>query len=329
MVQALLGLDEVAKKIKAGGRLLLAGDQGLLQRLPKGNWIGGSIPYFMADRGGTFSESKIFVTELPQYVGQTAIEVYDPRRLPQVYQDTPENGFSFIIIPGMSQTHLAFAVDAPGYKGFARRPLVGWIAGVNLDRLGQITPKVVNGATGEVLESAALVMHISLPSGKAADVRILNIFEPGDGDVISFSATGFSAKHAIINGKSVSFADYLEKNAVDTRMPLVANYGGAFINISFQKVDRATGQVSFYAPVFQGMEYRLARSLDDYVRRFTERLPAEHNGEIVFSCNCILNYLHSKLEGKKTGAFLGPITFGEVAYQLVNQTLAYLIVMDR
>ncbi|MGO9287780.1 MAG: DUF6976 family protein [Polyangia bacterium] len=84
-----------------------------------------------------------------------------------------------------------------------------------------------------------------------------------------------------------------------------------------------------HAPVFQGMEYRPAKPLDDYVRRFPERLSAEHNGEIAFSCNCIFNYLHSKLGGKRTGAFLGPITFGEVAYQLVNQTLAYLIVMDR
>jgi hypothetical protein len=75
--------------------------------------------------------------------------------------------------------------------------------------------------------------------------------------------------------------------------------------------------------------YRPAKPLDDYVRRFPERLSAEHNGEIAFSCNCIFNYLHSKLGGKRTGAFLGPITFGEVAYQLVNQTLAYLIVMDR
>ena len=31
-----------------------------------------------------------------------------------------------------------------------------------------------------------------------------------------------------------------------------------------------------------------------------------------------------KLEGKKTGAFTGPITFGEIAYQLLNQTLVYL-----
>ena len=43
----------------------------------------------------------------------------------------------------------------------------------------------------------------------------------------------------------------------------------------------------------------------------------------VFSCNCILNYLYGELEGKKTPPYTGPVTFGEVAYQLLNQTLVY------
>jgi hypothetical protein len=34
------------------------------------------------------------------------------------------------------------------------------------------------------------------------------------------------------------------------------------------------------------------------------------------------------LEGKKTGGVTGPITFGEIAYQLLNQTLAYISVKD-
>ena len=45
-----------------------------------------------------------------------------------------------------------------------------------------------------------------------------------------------------------------------------------------------------------------------------------------FSCNCVLNYLYAGLEGKKTGEFNGPATFGEIAYQLLNQTLVYLTI---
>lgn len=44
----------------------------------------------------------------------------------------------------------------------------------------------------------------------------------------------------------------------------------------------------------------------------------------VFACNCILNFLYSELEGKSTGAITGPITFGEIADQLMNQTLVYV-----
>ena len=48
--------------------------------------------------------------------------------------------------------------------------------------------------------------------------------------------------------------------------------------------------------------------------------------DLFFSCNCVLNYLYAGLEGKKTGEFNGPATFGEIAYQLLNQTLVYLTI---
>jgi hypothetical protein len=41
-----------------------------------------------------------------------------------------------------------------------------------------------------------------------------------------------------------------------------------------------------------------------------------------------LNYLYGKLEGRKTGDLTGPITFGEIAFQLLNQTLVYLEVTE-
>jgi len=47
-----------------------------------------------------------------------------------------------------------------------------------------------------------------------------------------------------------------------------------------------------------------------------------------FACNCILNYLYGKLEGKKTGDITGPITFGEIAHQLLNQTMVRLYLHD-
>lgn len=82
------------------------------------------------------------------------------------------------------------------------------------------------------------------------------------------------------------------------------------------------------APNFEDMyvndvEYRQAQAVDDYPRAFARALPGDAGG-IRWSCNCILNYLYSELEGKRTGRITGPMTFGEVAYQLLNQTMVYL-----
>ena len=45
-----------------------------------------------------------------------------------------------------------------------------------------------------------------------------------------------------------------------------------------------------------------------------------------FVCNCILNFLHANLEGKKSGDVATAMTFGEIAYMLLNQTFVYLTV---
>ena len=44
----------------------------------------------------------------------------------------------------------------------------------------------------------ALVMHLSLPEGKVADVNILNIFSQGEGDEIEFPDDGFSVTEPIV-----------------------------------------------------------------------------------------------------------------------------------
>jgi len=49
----------------------------------------------------------------------------------------------------------------------------------------------------------------------------------------------------------------------------------------------------------------------------------------VYTCNCILNFLYGELEGKVIGSFDGPVTFGEIAYQLVNQTLVYVSIVSK
>ena len=328
MERHLLQVEQVSALIRGGQVLLLAGEENLLRRLPRGSWIGGTIPYFMADSGGCVDRQRVFVTALPAGLTCRAIRRYGAKEIQRVYADLPADGFGVVIAPAQSQVHLAFALDAPGYEKFAPRPLVGWISGVHLSELGKTSPKVIDGTTGEALDQAAVVMHLGLPPRKVAELGILNIFGQGDGPAISFPESGFSATSVEIDGRRCNLAQYVREMGLDTRLPLVADYCGTSINVSFQTVAEARGEVRFYAPVFAGIRYRHARPVGDYVAEFTSGLPRGIDGRVAFSCNCILNYLHSGLEGRSTGGIVGPITFGEIAYQLLNQTMVYVTIED-
>jgi hypothetical protein len=329
MQKVLLTVEEVTVKILNGEKLILAGDERVLSRLPGGNWIGGTIPYFIGENGGEFSQEKIFVTELPPQIANLTIRVYNEKSIERVYLDIPQQGFGIIILPSSSKTHLSFALNAPSYEEFATRPLIGWVSGVFLQDLGIATPKVFNGITTESLEDAAVVMQVTMPPDQYAEIDILNIFVPGDGDSLTFLEDGFSAREVEVNGFRQDFVEYLDRIQADIKLPLVANYYGAMVNISIQALDRDRQQVQFYAPVFRGITYKLARPVENYVNQFCALVPGLQNTKILFSCNCILNYLYSELEGKKTGEIMGPITFGEVAYQLLNQTMVYLSINDQ
>jgi hypothetical protein len=194
--------------------------------------------------------------------------------------------------------------------------------------LGKIAPCVICGENKEKHTDNAIVMHIELPATKVAEISTINIFSQGEGDSITFPENSFSTNEAFVNGIKVNFAEYVANAQLDTRLPLVANYNGAMVNISYQSVDEKNKMVNFYAPVFKGIEYKQAAAVGDYITAFTNQIPNDGFDNIMFSCNCILNFLYSELEGKTTSGITGPITFGEIAYQLLNQTLVYIKVYD-
>lgn len=319
--------DTVKAMIAAGKKFLLAADEKSLRDLPPGFWIAGTIPYFMAEQGGLFTQDQIYVTELPDDVVKAEIKVYDETTVHQIYTEAPQHGFSVVIIPGSSPTHLTFALNAPNFPDFATRPLVGWISGVAVDER-KVTPKVFDGRRGQALENGAVVMHVELPATRLVEVGIVNIFKQGEGDTLIFPRDGFSATDVLLDGKVTNFADYLADHNIDIKLPLVADLYGAMINTSFKSVDLAEKRVHFYAPVFAGLRYKIAEPVNDYVGNFLTQVPEGVGDNLFFSCNCILNYLYVELAGKKTANFTGPITFGEIAYQLLNQTLVYLTIED-
>jgi hypothetical protein len=324
MTTGLYQRDAVAKFIESGKRLLVAGDEALLSSLPRGSWVGGTIPYFMASEGGLHTADRVFVTELPEDAAATILS-YDAARLPNVAADHPGHGFTVLLIPAFSNVHTEFAENVSHYRGVFDRPLVGWISGVALEDIGKVQPKVFNGASGTSSSEAAVAFHVGLPKGDDVSVDIINLFQQGNGDTITFDGTGFSVTEAIISGRSENLARYLAAQKADTRLPLVADYNGAMINVSIQHIDAEAGTVDFYAPVFPHVDYRLAAPIADYVAGFSAQLHADEPAP-AFSCNCVLNYFYAGLEGRSTAPLTGPMTFGEIAYMLLNQTAVYLTV---
>ena len=320
-------IAEVQSAIAAGESLFLAGSREALSQLPRGCWAGGTIPYFMTEQGGLLSEDRIFVTRVPAIAVGTEVADYGAENLRDLYRDAPVSGVTFLILPAGSAVHEAFAKHAPSFDGFLLRPVVGWVAGVRVDQIGKEAPLVFNGKTGAVFEARAVALHVGLPSNVIADLDIVNIFESGDGDVIRFEESGFRVSDCRINGKATNLARYIGGKGIQTEFPLVGDYNGSTVNVSFQKVDESAGVVDLFAPVFPGVDYRLAKPVEDYEGAFAHSIVASDQ-QPVFACNCILNYLYGKLEGKKTANITGPITFGEIAHQLLNQTMVRLYLQD-
>jgi len=320
----LFTLDEAIAIIKTGKKLLIAGDECLIQQLPKGNWIAGTIPYFVGTNGGLTTQELLFIDEIPEFILETKIIEYTSDTISNIYKDAFKNGFTIIIIPSSSDVHLTFALNALNFEKFANTPVIGWISGVMLHEIGIKKPKVAFGDSLKISESSAVAMHIQLPENYYAEASIINIFEQGDGDIITFEEDGFSFTNVNINGESMNFAKYLNTHKIDTRLPLVSDNSGVSINISFQKVDVLNGKVELYAPVFRGRTYKIAKPLENYVKAYKNRMKDINTNTIAFSFNCILNYVYGEMEGEKLENITCPITFGEIAYQLLNQTFAYL-----
>jgi len=278
----------------------------------------------MSETGGVMSRTRIYVEDLSAIATKTRIEVYEDHSINRVAVNTSDNGYTVLIIPAFSTIHEKYALEAVSYEGMFLKTVSGWISGTHLDDTGK-APQVFDGRTGAVFADRAVAMHVELPPGKQAQLGIVNIFEPGDGDELEFSKSGFTVEDCLINGQGQNFEKYIQKRGIDTRLPLIANYMGTSVNVSIRST--GSGRVRLYAPVFDGVKYRFAKPIVSYTDHFDQCIP-QGMSQPAFSCNCILNYLYGSLEGRRTGAILGPMTFGEIGYQLLNQTLVYVSLID-
>ncbi len=320
-------IEEVIQFIEQGKILSLAGDERVLSKLPKGNWIAGTIPYFMNVDKGMFNQKMIFVNELSSFEHNYKIKTYDDNTIDQLTKDSYSNGYTMLIIPPFTKIHEKFALKAQNMPDIYNNPVIGWIAGMDLnssDKAGTL-----NGREDQIYRDKAVAIHVKLPENKLARLEIVNIFSPGNNsDEIQFFSDGFTCSDCLINGEKRSLASFIKENNIDIKSPIISDYSGALINVSFKEVNVENNEVSFYAPVFKDKVYKFSNSIDNYIDRFEMTVPVI-NEPVEFSCNCILNYLYGNLENKRLKGFAGPITFGEIGYQLLNQTLTYLLIEDQ
>lgn len=318
-------LEEATQLIESGAPLMISGARHLMDRLPSGNWIGGTSYYFMTEQGGRIDEERLHIQRLSGAVAQGTVKTYGKDDLKAVYRDIPKDGLAIIIMPAFSEAHRDFALHSHQYDEFALRPLMGWVAGVRREEM-LTTRAVVYDGRGAGLEEGAVVMHCTLKEQAVVHLDVVNIFQQGKGDALTFPEDSFEVTECWVNGEPRRFVDYLLEKNIDRRLPLVADYMGTSVNVDLGAVDEAAGKVTLTAPVMRDIVYRFADPVPDYARALRAALPAIEPSELAFCVNCADNFLYGGLEGRELGLFVGPCTFGEVAYQLLNQTIVYALI---
>ncbi len=327
MNHKLYTLAEVSQMIQNNKVLVLAGDEELLKKLPKGNWMGGTIPYFMSPDGGKLTRDLIHVADFTSLAQEFKIVTYDEKSISQIVSHEYENGFTFLILPPLQPVWHEFGINAPEYPNIYMNPLVGWVSGVEFSEFGKVIPKTF--ANGNSFVDKGVAMHVKLPDNLLARIEILNLYKPGKSIPIRFPKKGFDTSVCLVNGKTMSLFDYFESVNADERFPIVANYSGAHINVG-AIWDRKSRVANIFAPVFPDTDYFLAETKEiDYAREFEAHLGKTDTEKIHFACNCLMNYFTFGLEGKTLKNLAGPITFGEIAYHLLNQTFVYLMIEPR
>ncbi len=318
----LYDINQVKDFIEKGKILALAGTEQALSSLPQGKWIAGTIPYFFDKGKGVETDDKIFVHDFTEYAQKISIKIFNTDTLQETFIPTDKNIYRFVIIPPFTDIHKEYSVFAFMNKDVMLTPTIGWIAGKKLN--SDEIPMVFNGLTGEKLTDQGVLMEVEIDEQYNSEINIVNIFEiDPNSPTIEFENDGFCAEYCLIDGKKVKLAEFIEKNNIDIRYPLIGDFSGANINISFQEIKDS--KVYFYAPFFKGIKYRFSKRGFSYPQKFKFAIKQIDNTSFVFSANCILNYIYGEAEINPIDEKVtGPATFGEIAYLLVNQTFVYL-----
>ena len=327
--------------INEGRVLLLAGAEQDLATLPEGCWIGGTVGYFVTPKGGVTAQDVLFYTDFTKLADGAAWRSFDANNIHEIAQFYPENGFALLLLPGFSEILGEVAGRIMEYEGLYNVPLMGWVSAVAMEGMPKILPrggpKIFAGGPSAESERAA-VLYVSLPPRCFAQLHIANLFMPGDGPDIKFLEPDlYNAKDCLIGGTRQNLAHYMAAQNLDRRLPLVADHEGALLNLSILRRDARAGCVSFLAPVSTSLTYRFAESVTDYPAEFLHATADIDLHQAAHSCICMLHYFFAGLDNapgprdtKKLRLpgppIVAPVTFGQIAYTILNQTLTSLTI---
>ncbi len=326
MKKQLYTVEEVNSLIKAGRKLIVTADEVLLDKLDEGDWIAGTIPYFMTDEGGILTNEKLFVNDLTEVGKNFKFEQYNAKNIHNITTNSFGNGFTIVILPLGSEIHACFSLNSLNYTDILINPVLGFVSGFNLNDTNNPSAYTYFGGNKEKSNAAGVVLHIELPENEVARVEIIN---PNSIDENSpefiFPTTSFEQSDCKINGEDGNIADYLISiDHHSLSIPLISSTNGALINRDVQFIDKANRKVSFYAPLYSDEKYRLAKKSDDFAALLVDKMKIDKNIS-PYSCLCVSFYLLGNLENKIVN-INGAFTFGEIAYQLLNQTTVFLLI---
>lgn len=324
MGKHLFTLAETISLINEGRKIIVTADDSLLSQLPEGNWIGGTIPYFMSENGGLLTKEVLFVDDFTNVGIDFKFSQYNEATVKNICADEFENGFTVFIAPIDSSTLIEYSLKSLHFEDIFKNPIVGYVAGFDMNK--PIEAHVYFGPTKQLSALNGVALHIKLPNSKVARAEIIN---PNTIDnssaIITFPKDSFTQSECYINGVKSNIAQYFASiDKKNNSLPLVANCGGALINRDIRSIDVEKGEVSFFSPLFAGDEYRIAKPVSDYLKLFSETLTVDKT-QVVYSCMCVSYFFLGGLEGKKINVN-GALSFGEIAYQLLNQTVVYLVI---
>ncbi len=330
VIHRLLEIDEVKSMISEGKVLALTGHFDVLNKLPKGNWVGATSPYFYIKGQNAFIDNqRVFVTDFTPHAKDFKISNYTYETISTVAERGFDNGFTFLALPPHSEITSSFSLNSMHYPKIFDNPVFGLVAGSLMEEFQTATNiSVYNGQTGDIHIDKGVALHVGIEDHQVARLEIINVFEPNLDVVIDIDEDATVIKDCLINGEKRNLYDYMKENELLSYLtPFMSNLGGAMINFSPLLFDEENRQVIFAVPLIGKEKVYFGRPLNNYPEAFGKAIRAipESREDLIFSCNCVSNYLFGDMENNDLGVS-GMVAFGEIGYRLLNQTFTYVVI---